>query len=192
MRGTHPRRIVATVGLAGAGLVLGHRLAYAIAAPHEQAREAWLRTTGHGYLAYATQVAALAGALGLLALFISRLMRRETRGSFAGDVGRLAAVQTAAFLAMEVGERWLAGASFHDLTHGPLLVTGLGLQLAMAVAGAIVLRVTDRAAEAADGLERSSARPVPALVDAEVVARGTASTRWTARPVGSRAPPSPR
>jgi hypothetical protein len=183
---------VATVGLAGAGLVLAHRLAYAIAAPNEHARETWLRATGHGYLAYATQVALLAGALGLLAFFLSRLMRGEPRRSLAGDVARLAAVQAAAFLVMEVGERWIAGASFHDLTHGPLLVTGLGLQVATAMAGSLVLRATDRAAEAAEALERSSLRPLPALVDPGPVAPGVAATRWTATPVGSRAPPPSR
>ena len=190
MSGTHPRRTAATVGLASAGLVLGHRLAYAITAPHAPAREGWLRATGHGYMHDATQVALLAGVLGLLALFLSRLTRREGRGSFAGDVARLAAVQTTAFLAMEVGERWLSGASFHDLTHGQLLGTGLGLQLAMAVAGALVLRVTDRAAEAAEGLERSSGRPVPAPLALVADTPGITSIRPPTRPVGSRAPPS--
>lgn len=192
MMGTHPRRTVATVGVAGAGLVLGHWLAYALATPHAHAREELLRATGHGYLPYASQVALLAGALGLAALFLSRLARRESRGSFAGDVARLAAVQSAAYVTMEVGERWLSGASLHDLAHGPLLTIGLGVQLVMAVVGALVLRTTDRAAEAAESLGRSPAPPLPALVTAGPVVPAVAPRRPAMRSTKSRAPPSSR
>jgi hypothetical protein len=192
MKGTHPHRSVATVGVAGAGLVLGHWLAYAIGTPHAHARDELLHATGHGYLPYATQVALLAAALGLAALFLTRLTRREDRGRFVGDVARLAATQWAALVTMEVGERWISGVSLHELTHGALLAIGLAVQLVMAVVGALVLRATDRAAEAAETLGRSSAPPLPALVTAGPVGSAVAPRRRATRSTESRAPPSAR
>ncbi len=93
---------------------------------------------------------------------------------------------------MEVGERLLSGASLHDLTHGPLLVIGIGVQLVMAVAGALALRLTERAAEVAESLGRAPAvSSAPSLViatplAAAVMPRCGPSMRATA----SRAPPS--
>ena len=190
MRGTHPRRAVATAGIAGSGLLLGHWLAYALGTPHAHAREELLRATGHGYLPYATQVALLAGALGLAALFLARVSRREGRGSFGFDAATLAAVQSVTFVAMEAGERLASGASLHGLTHGRLLAIGLAGQVAVAVVGACVLRATDRAAEAAEaqaGLTTpTAARPVATVP----IAPFAAPPRPAIRAAASRAPPS--
>ncbi|MEX1262374.1 MAG: hypothetical protein WEE66_00340 [Actinomycetota bacterium] len=190
MRGLQPRRTLATVGVAGAGLVLGHWLAYAIGAPHADARAQLLGETGHGYLPYATQVALLAGAVALVAMSLSRLTHRATKGAFTGDVAKLAAVQAAAFLAMEIGERLLSGALLQDLTHGPLLAIGLGVQLAIATLGAYILRLTERAAELAQVLMWPSVRPVPSLVAAGAFASSVAPRRPPMRAAASRAPPS--
>jgi hypothetical protein len=186
----HPRRTVATLGVAGAGLVLGHWLAYAIGTPHAHARDALLHATGHGYLPYATQVALLAGALGLAALFLARFSKREGRGSLLFDVTVLAAVQSIAFISMEVGERLASGASLHDLSHGHLLTIGLTVQIAMAVVGAGVLRLTDRAADAAGMLADISRAPVPRPVAAVAVVSWFVPGRGTTRAASSRAPPS--
>jgi len=188
MRGTHARRTVATVGVAGAGLLLGHWLAYALGVPHT--RDELLRATGHGYLPYATQVAMLAAAAGLAALFLARLTLRGGGSSFAHDVAVLAGVQCGAFLAMEAGERLLAGASLHDLAHGPLLAIGLGVQLATALAGAALVRLTERTADLAEDLLTSTAPPVPALVRAVPTSSACFPPRQSVRSVASRAPPS--
>ena len=183
--------MMATLGVAGAGLVLGHWLAYAINEPHALARPELLRDTGHAYLPYATQIALLAGAIGLVGLFLTRLTRGERVGSFAGDVVRLAGVQSAAFLAMEIGERLLSGSSLHDLTHGPLLVTGLGVQLLIAVAGTLALRLTEHAAEAAESLGHASPVPsAPSLVTGTPLAAAVVPMRPAMRATASRAPPS--
>lgn len=183
--------MMATLGVAGAGLVLGHWLAYAIGTPQAHVRDELLRSTGHGYLPYATQVALLAGAIGLVGLFLTRLTRREARGPFAGDVAKLAAVQSAAFVAMEVGERLLSGSSLHDLTHGPLLVIGLGVQLVLAVAGALTLRLTEHAVEVAESLRHAPAVPLaPSLVAGTALAQVVAPRRPAMRATASRAPPS--
>lgn len=183
-------RTAAWVGVAGAGLVLGHWLAYAIHSPHEHAREQLLRATGHGYLPYATKLAVLAGILGVASLFLARLTHRAGRRSFVGDAVTLAAVQTSAFAAMEVGERLLSGASLHDLTHGPLLAIGLAVQLALALAGALVLRLTDRAAQAAEQLRGAVPPRERALLVAVPIGPSLAARRRAFRAGGSRAPPS--
>jgi hypothetical protein len=189
MSGSHDRRTVVTTSVAGAGLVLGHSLAYALATPQAHAREQLLHATGHGYLPFATQVAMLAAALSLAALFLSRLGRHGGRGSFGVDVARLAGVQSAAFVAMEVGERLASGASLLDLVHGPLLAIGLVVQLVVAVVGALALRLTERAAECAESLGRSPANRASATLTLAIASAG-APRRPTMRAPTNRAPPS--
>ena len=189
MSGTHSHRTVATIGIAGAGLMLGHGLAYAIGTPQAHVRDELLRATGHGYLSYATQVALLAGAVGVVGLFLTRLTRRGTHGSFLGDIARLAGAQSAAFVTMEIGERLLSGASLHDLTHGPLLAIGLGVQLATALLGAVTLRLTEHAAELAGSLSRPLAPSTPSFAEATALASGVARRRPAMRAGASRAPP---
>jgi hypothetical protein len=161
MTGPHGRRLAPALGVAGAGLLLGHWLAYAIATPaatHDRVLEA----TGHGYLPYVTQVAMLAGALGLAGIFWSRLTHRGGGGSFARDAGLLLIAQSGAYVTIEVGERLLSGAPLDDLTHGPLLAVGLAVQAVVAIAGAGLVRVSERAAEVV--ATREGARPVPPAV----------------------------
>jgi hypothetical protein len=190
MKAPRPHRTAATLGIAAAGLTLGHWLAYALAAPGAHEREELLHAAGHGYLAFATQLAVLAGTLGLAGLFLARVRQQEGEGSFARDVVRLAAVQAGAFVAMEVGERLLSGASLHDLSHGPLLVIGLAVQLLVAIAGAALLRLTDRGAAAAHGL-RSNVAPLPASPPTIVVPVAACSPppRPSLGRFRSRAPP---
>lgn len=188
MSASHPRR-GAIVGVAGSGLVLGHWLAYALGAPQAEARDELLHATGHGYLASATQMALLAGVLGLAVLFLARLGRREARGSFARDAATLAAAQSLAFGAMEVGERLVSGASLHDLSHGPLLAIGLGVQLATALVGAGLLRLTDRAAEAADSLGPLAAPRAPTVLASLAIAASAPAQPPATRPASGRAPP---
>lgn len=188
MTAPHPRHTAITMGVAGAGLMLGHRLAYALDAPHAHERDEILRATGHAYLPYATRVALLAGAIGLVALFLARLTRREPGTAFGRDWARLAAVQTTAFVIMEVAERLLSGATLADLAHGPLLPIGVGAQLVLALIGATILRSTVRAADAVAQLDRSSAPPAPAA--RTVALARVALLRHSAMlPAGSRAPP---
>ena len=140
-----------------------------------------LHATGHGYLPYATQVAAARGrARPRRSPFLARLTSRARRGSVRARRRRARGRKSAAFLAMEIGERLLAGASLHDLTHGPLLAIGLSVQLLVAVAGAAVLRLTDRAAEAADGVRRLVASPLPPPI---TVAMPVAASSPSLRPL---------
>jgi hypothetical protein len=188
MGASHPRRTAAIVGVAGAGLALGHWLAYSLGTPRAELDEL-LHATGHGYLAWATQVALLAGVLGLAVLFLARLSRREARGSFARDAAMLTVAQSLAFVAMEVGERLASGATLHDLAHGPLLAIGLGVQLGVALVGAGLLRLTDHAAEAAGSLGSIEAPRAPAVIGTLAIATAAPAQPPGTRPVSGRAPP---
>jgi hypothetical protein len=190
MTGPHDRRLVPALGVAGAGLLLGHWLAYALATP-AAARDRVLDATGHGYLPYATQVAMLAGALGLACVFLSRLTRRGGGGSFARDAAVFLAVQAGAFVAMEVGERLLSGASLDDLTHGPLLAIGLGVQAVAAIAGAGLVRICERVAEAVEAVAGSDRTLLPPAVAAVPSAIFAPPRRRATGAAVSRAPPFP-
>ncbi|HEY5905089.1 MAG TPA: hypothetical protein VIX39_04710, partial [Actinomycetota bacterium] len=152
--------------------------------------EELLHATGHGYLPYATQVALLAGAIGLVALFLARFSHRESRGSFVFDAAILAAVQSITFVALEVGERLASGASLHDLAQGNLLALGISVQVAMAVVGALVLRATDRFAEEADARSRVVPLPLPRPLATVAAVPFVAPRRPSMRAAASRAPPS--
>jgi hypothetical protein len=190
MSGSHPRHVAATLGVAGAGLVLGHWLAYAFASPHATAHDEMLAATGHGYLPYATKVATLAGATAIVGLFAARLARRQgTPRSFHSDLAGLAALQSVAFVAMEAGERLLTGASLHDLTHTPLLAIGLTVQIGLSVAGTLTLRLTVRAAEAIEPLSRSDVPPIRSLITTLALRRLATPIRPLVLSTESRAPP---
>jgi hypothetical protein len=192
MSAPRPPRTIAALGVAAFGLVVGHWLAYAIEAPGAAERSQLLRHTGHGYLPYLTQVAVLALTAGLAALFVARLSRRGARTGFARDAARLAFVQVVAFVAMEVGERLLSGASLHDLAHGPLLAIGIGVQLLVALAGASILRLTERAADGAAAAREAALPPwsAPSVATVPAFLPQTPRRRGL-RAATSRAPPSP-
>ncbi len=190
MSGSHPRHVAVTLGVAGAGLVAGHSLAYAIGSPHATARDELLAATGHGYLPYASQVAMLAGATAIVGLFAARLARRRaSRRSFGADVASLAAVQSVAFVVMESGERLLSGASLHDLTHTPLLAVGLAVQIVLAVAGALTLRLTERAAASIEPLSPHGRASFRSAVAVLTLQRLVPPVRLATRSIQSRAPP---
>ena len=191
MTAPHPHRTAATLGIAAAGLTLGHWLAYALAAPGAHEREQLLHATGHGYLAFVTQIALLAGSVGLAGLFLARLRGRHEGASFPRDVVLLGAVQAGAFIAMEVGERLLSGAPLHDLVQSPLLAIGLAVQLLVATAGAALLRLTDHSAAAASGLRSIvDALPTSPAIIAVPVTACSPPPRPSLGRFGSRAPPS--
>jgi hypothetical protein len=157
MASAHPRPRATTLGVAAAGVALGHWLTYAIDVPDANAREAVLARTGHGYLPLATELAVVTGIAALAIVFLGRLMRRDRDGSGVATFGRLVAFQAGAFVAMEFLERIAAGASVGHLFHGAILPIGLLLQIAMAGIGALLLRMLLRAADTIAG---SSSRAV--------------------------------
>jgi hypothetical protein len=194
----HWRRVASRLPLTGvavAGAVVGHMVAYVLAVPSPTVRVALLGATGH---AYWTAAIAAASVLGLASL-AATLRRRFRAGLLAGRpqpgerLGRvavqLAGFQIAIYLVQETLERLEAGIPPHALLDGRLLVTGVIVQTAIAVVLAMLLTLAGRAAEAVGRALRPSPRRLERaglpLLDLVVAW----SSRLLAAGKGSRAPP---
>jgi hypothetical protein len=182
-------------GVAVAGAVVGHMLAYALAAPEGAARLALLLTTGHAYFS-----AAIAAGLVLGLVSLASTLLRHFRAGLLPDqpppevpLGRLAAqlagFQVAIYLVQEALERVAVGAPVASLLDPRVLGVGVAVQVAIAICLAILLRTAGAAAEAAGRALRQlryrldpTGRPVPGPVVAW-------PSRLLAAGHGSRAPP---
>jgi len=131
-----------TFGLAMAGLVLGHVLAYLIAVPDPHQRAFVLQRTGHEYLPAMAEGALVLALAGIVAVVIRAFAPGPRGGSepFSRLAGRLALVQVLAFGGLEVVERIVAGAPLRHLASDHILVIGMAVQVVVAVAGAAFLR----------------------------------------------------
>jgi hypothetical protein len=142
-----------------AGLVGGHLLGYLFAVPDAGERDALLARTGHSYLSKAVIVALAATIVAGAAASVlgAARARRPGRGplSYRSVAIHLVALQLTGFLLLELAERLLVGIPGADLL-GPVLVLGLPLQALVAAAGALVLILVARTAEA---VVRALARP---------------------------------
>ncbi len=131
-------------GMAGAGVLVGHWLAYVVALPNGHLRAELLADAGHAYwpLAIKACLALVIAGLGALTL-------RLAAGTPAGDNGRarlflsliwrLALAQLVGFTVLEISERMAVGAPLADLWQHHLFVLGFAVQVAVAVAGALLL-----------------------------------------------------
>jgi hypothetical protein len=166
----HERRLLRglpTTGIAVAGVVLGHWLAYIAADPHPAARTILLQETGHGYWTWAVKLAVVTGMAGAGTLALRTACRTapptESRaGSFAWLAWRLSALQILAFTSMEIAERAIAGAPLEAL-FGHLYLVGLAAQFLVACAGALVLLLLRRAVLEVIGRLREKVRPEPGI-----------------------------
>jgi hypothetical protein len=182
-------------GVAVAGAVVGHMVAYVLAVPSPTVRVALLGATGH---AYWTAAIAAASVLGLASL-ATTVARRFRAGLLAGRpqpgerlsrvAAQLAGFQVAIYLVQETLERLEAGIPPHALLDGRLLVTGVVVQSAIALVLAALLTLAGRAAEAVGRAlrrpDRHPERTAPPLLD--LVAAWP--SRLLAAGLGSRAPP---
>ena len=158
-------RGVVLAGAAGIGVLAGHWFAYVLAYPATSIRAEILASSGHGYWLWAVRCAAvlLVGAIGaLVARHVDAVPGADTPRAvrFSWAATRLAAIQVASFAAMETGERLVAGASLHGMFAHDVLVFGLGLQVLIAFAIALLLVGLDRAAGAVVASVRAHARPM--------------------------------
>ncbi|MGH9279100.1 MAG: hypothetical protein ACRD12_13470 [Acidimicrobiales bacterium] len=158
------RRLVPALA-AAAGVVVAHVIDYAVLFPRAEARDAYLHATGHGYWPVAIALASGAAAVAVLLVAGSAALH-AARGSLAPTPGRwarfgsLAAWQTAAFVAMEIGERGLAGIGPAALVRSPELWLGLVLQAPVAWLVVKVLGRADRVGAAVGArFHRPSVRP---------------------------------
>jgi hypothetical protein len=182
-------------GVAVAGAVVGHMVAYVLAVPSPTVRVALLGATGH---AYWTAAIAAASVLGLASL-AATLRRRFRAGLLASHplpadrlgrvAGQLAGFQLAIYLVQETLERLEVGIPAHALLDGRLLVTGVVVQSAIALVLAVLLTVVGRAAEAAG----RALRPRPRRAEPTGLPMVDLVVAWPSRLLaagrGSRAPP---
>jgi hypothetical protein len=182
-------------GVAVAGAVIGHMVAYVLAVPQATVRVTLLGATGH---AYWTEAIAAATVLGLASLAttlrrqfrVGRLSGRPQPGEHVARVaGQLAGFQIAIYLVQEALERLEAGVPPHALLDGRLLGIGVAAQSVIAVILAVLLTAAGRVAEAAGrALRRPPRRVEPTslpVVDLVVAW----PSRLLAAGLGSRAPP---
>ena len=175
-----------------AGFVLGHTIAYLIAVPDPHQRQFVLQQSGHGYMPALTQVVLMAAVAGVAALvaraFGGRGEQTETFPSLARTLG---AVQVVAFLGQEVLERVVAHVPLQTLANDRLLLTGVLVQVLVAVAGAAILRwlwrTTTRLAE---GFRVRLPLPRPRIVFAMPGVAWLPVASVIATPGKVRAPPS--
>lgn len=133
-----------------AGLELGHAAAYRIVYPDPYERAQILAASGHGYLAYAPTLLAVAGAFTLCALFHHGASGRvaEETGELQIPAGPFAALPLAAFALQEHLELLIhTGMLPFGATLEPTFLIGLGLQLPFALAAYGLARFLLRAAE---------------------------------------------
>jgi hypothetical protein len=182
-------------GVAVAGAVVGHMVAYVLAVPSPTVRVALLGATGH---AYWTAAIAAAVVLGLASL-ATTLRRRFRAGLLASHplpadrlgrvAGQLAGFQLAIYLVQETLERLEVGIPAHALLDGRLLVTGVVVQMAIALALAVLLVAAGRVAEAAG----RALRPRPRRVEPAGLPVVDLVVAWPSRLLaagrGCRAPP---
>lgn len=151
-------------GLACAGVVAAHWIAYLIAPPHAHTHGDAMAATGHDWWPYVIALAAGAFVAGLSGFVSDRI--GDAPGASGGALWRHAAarlvpVQVLAFVGLEFAERAL----FADGGHGglltePILWVGIVLQVLCALAGAGFLVLFARTIEIIQQLvaRRSDAR----------------------------------
>jgi hypothetical protein len=179
---------VTTVGWAVIGLLLGHVAAYDLVFPDAHVHDAALAESGHAWLGLLEP--SLLIALGFVVIGAWLAMR--TGGSREVRFRRLAVVQVAAFVVVELGERTLAGYSPLDLWHALIdhglwliLAVGIVAQVITAWFGSAASRRIAAATQSTPGLPRPSRR-APRVT---IPQRSTVARRPVLTPHG-RAPPA--
>ena len=167
-------RVARTLAVAVAGLFAGHVIVYRILAPGPLQRSVLTGGASHAYLPFALATGlmlAMAAGAGTFHLGYRRATVRGTdqrRPGFAGTLILPAVAQAAAFIAIEILERVLAGAPMGNLL-GPLLPVGVALQLVVGATGGLLLAGLDRAGEITGRAVAARRRPP---------ARDTEAQRW--------------
>ena len=139
-----------------AGVVLAHSVGALLAFSDGHQRAEHLAATGHGYWPAAVWVALAAGAVAVAWTAVGGARgARPSTPRFAA----LARGQIAVFVALEVGERLVAGVPLADLHHGVAFPLGVLLQVATAGALTVLLRRLHRLAAHVAAFLRARPRP---------------------------------
>ena len=162
-------RLRILLGVAMAGVVVGHSLAYFTALPNAGARAELLARTGHSYWTGAVLL-----ALAVSAVAFARHIRDHVRLHLTEDVTEdatgqnhllvavwLAVIQVSAYAVIEVTERLASGYPIQPMFHSALPLIGVAVQVLVACASTLLLRLLARAAEALAGTLARSFVPSP-------------------------------
>jgi hypothetical protein len=143
-RASAPTRFALLVAAAATGLIGAHLIDYAILYPEPGHRSTILHLTGHGYLPTTATAALLLAVGAILATAARGALGREGLGpSWGATAARLATLQIAGFVALEVSERLAVGAPLRPLL-GAVLVVGVLVQTTVAELAAAILVLVER------------------------------------------------
>lgn len=180
-------------GLSIAGVVAAHEASYLLVHPDPHARNAALDLGGHGYWDLAVSGALVVGMTALLArmrgAFLAARSASGERTSLRSLWARLGLVQVGVFSVAEVVER-IASGTLASITNEWAVWLGLPILLLVALIGALVLRVAERAGVAVARRmrrPRSQTTTVPVRIGSISAVRSTLLDRGCR----TRAPPIP-
>ncbi len=177
----------AALGIATGGVLLGHRLAYAIAGPRD-ARVVAGAVDGHGYLGLANELALTLAIAGVAAVFLGRLTRDDQmRMPWRVTGVRLAAFQIGVFTAIKILERLSVGAPVRDLVA--MLTVGVVVQGLLASIGALLIAWLLRAAASVEAAVGAAAVISPPASAAFAIVLAHPTHHAAPATVGSRGPP---
>lgn len=178
-----PPRFPGRIGLgllSLAGMSAGHFASYLIAAPDPHHRAELLESTGHAGESPFLVIAIAALIATCIAALLGRT--RDRAPGFVRAAGALLALQSTAFVGLETIERLTVQTPLLESMQEPVFLIGLGVQLMVALLGALILRSLHTAATTI------SARPpapsfvaVLALAGNEDVPARSVATSWDAR-----------
>jgi hypothetical protein len=197
-RGVHRRLPLA--GAAVAGAVVAHTLIYLVKVPDARARDAVLAATGHAYWSVAVAAAVVLGMVAVGSVAARRFLHGLRRAGAPPSPEpvdrlalRLALYQSAIFVVQEGVERLAAGGSSGGLAASTnLLLTGIAVQVLVALGVAVLLAGLGRAAEAVGRALRVAPENQPARASAAWPARRVRRSRLLGGPAAIRAPPRPQ
>jgi hypothetical protein len=192
------RHRLPVAGAAVAGAAFAHALLYLVKVPDTQARDAVLAATGHAYWSVAVAAAIVLGLVAAGSTAIRHFRHGRAQTPVAPDrvdrlALRLAMYQSAIFVVQEGVERLASGGSSGDLAAASgLLLTGIAVQVLVALGVAAVLTGLGRAAEAVGRALRAARTASPGKAPARRPARPVRVSRLPGGPAAIRAPPRPR
>jgi len=188
------RHRLPVAGAAVAGAAFAHALLYLVKVPDTQARDAVLAATGHAYWSVAVAAAIVLGLVAAGSTAIRHFRHGRAQVPVVPDrvdrlALRLAMYQSAIFVVQEGVERLASGGSSGDLAASGLLLTGIAVQVLVALGLAAVLTGLGRAAEAVGRALRAARTASPGKAPARRPARPVRVSRLPGGPAAIRAPP---
>jgi hypothetical protein len=177
------------LGAAVTGVVAAHAANYALSLPDPARRSHELAATGHGYWPVALALAVAAG-VGAACLAVRRGLGPAVVPARI-TTGKLAGAQVGLFLVVECVERLGAGVDPRPFLHSPQLALGIVLQVAVAAAAVVVLRLVERGARAIAAILRRARRPRRAVTTTWAPPVDDVVVRWWGTAGDARGPPTP-